>query len=494
MKKWNSFYEYVKVPLQLILVVLIVQNICGFFLSDSFSVYWDFSDTIYQQIALIILNFSTRILEMAPLLIGMQLLYKRFQNFLPSLALLTLVVLNFSFSESFVYSRSSFAALLAPSHLLAAGTLQVIFFSVLVNFIYKLSQSRSKYSFMSFITRDFWFILNFLFVGSISIGLWTFVLPYLISFIEFVVKLIAYDISNPISLFVYGILERVFSLLNISRLIRNPFLFSAAGGAWIDAVGNNYLGDIGIWTAQIAQNIFGTGAGRFITPNYIITIFIVPAIIFSIYQKSKDKIDRKKTFFILLVLSLFSLLGNTLLPLEVLLLFMAPLLLVFHYVYIGMLYALLPILNIFIGYASSNKTVYAMGNIFDFMLYNKINPGNSFIPTIFIVGVLSFITYYLAFSVYYNKFTLDLFQTGKQIAIIEQFIDICGGINNIKMLTNTAFAINISFNDDHLVEFQRLPDIGTIKVTETRFGYSLILGARSFIISKTVLNEMKNRI
>lgn len=491
MKKWNSFYEYVKVPLQLILVILLIQNITGLILSRSFFLYWDISNTIYQDVAQIILNFTTRILEATPLLIGMHLLYKRFNASLPALALLALVVLNYSFSEILIYPNSTFAGLLVPSHLFAAGTTEVLLLGLLVAYFYRVSQSRSKYSFMSFISRDFWFILNIFIFGSVVIGAWMFILPYLLNFSEFIVKLIAYDISNPISLFFYGTLERVFTLLNVSRLIQIPFLFSSAGGAWIDTVGNNFVGDVAIWTAQTSHNIFNTGIGRFITPNYIITLFIVPAIIFSIYQKSKDKIDRKKSLIVLIILSVFSLFGNSLLPIELLLLFMAPTLLIFHYVYVGVLYALLPMLNVFIGYISTNKTVFSVGNLLDLFVYSKHPEISAMLPALISVGVVSFVIYYLVFEIYYNKFALDLFQTGRQETIIAEFVEIIGGLNNIKLLTNTAFAINVRFNDDHLVDFHRLNEVGVIKIRETRFGYCFVMGAGSYIISKSISKQLK---
>lgn len=494
MKRWNSLYDQVRVPLELILIVTIIKTISGLVLSPNFQVYWDIAGTLYASLAQILLNFSSLFLEAAPLIIGLHLLYKQHQHSLPALMLLALVVLNNSFAEVFVYKSSPLASLIIPSNPFGAGTLQVLFLGIFVHYLYKLSLNRSRYSFMSFLSQNVWFIVNSLVLGFFLIGLWILTIPYLLSFSEFVYKLIAYDINNPVSLFFYGLLERLYTLLNVPNLIRQPFLFNAAGGAWIDAVGNNYLGDITIWTAQIAQNVFTGGVGRFITPNYLVTLFIIPAILISIWEKTRDKIERNKSLILVLVLIVLSTFGNTLLPYELFLLFLAPALLIFHYLYLALLYAILPILNVYIGTASTTSGLVAVGNIFDLYVYLKLPVIRQMLGALIGLGIISFIIYYVVFTFYYQQLALDFFQAGRQTQIIQDFIEACGGLSNIKVLTNTPFSLRLSFYDPNLVEFQQLRSLGIFQIKETRYGYIFLLGSGSFALAQQVNRKLKNRI
>ena len=55
------------------------------------------------------------------------------------------------------------------------------------------------------------------------------------------------------------------------------FWFSDMGGRWLNSVGQKFSGDVAIWTAQRQEGISVLTTGTFITPYYVINLFIIPA-------------------------------------------------------------------------------------------------------------------------------------------------------------------------------------------------------------------------
>ena len=98
--------------------------------------------------------------------------------------------------------------------------------------------------------------------GFALVWLWPIVLNLLNTIFDF----IATDITNPMNLFVYGVMDRILADLNLGALMRTLFWYGEQGGTWINNLGVNYMGDVGIWTAQMNSLITPSGVGRLITP------------------------------------------------------------------------------------------------------------------------------------------------------------------------------------------------------------------------------------
>lgn len=491
MKKWNTFYDLIKIPLQILLVALVLQSIGGIIVNNNFVTLFKLEHSFLQPIALVIIQFSTTLIYASPIIFVTHVLYKKTDSSLPSIMFITLLILAHTITEAVN------KPLLIDTNLVLNGILRPgVLFSTILGFVlyftYKKSQERSTYSFLSFLNKDSWFILVSLLVGSLVCYLLALMINPTYQIIQSLVDVIGYDITNPVSLFLYGILEKLFSLLNVGYLIQNPFLFGSLGGTWIDSVSNNYVGDIPIWTAQVGQNIFGTGAGRFITPLYIINLFIIPAIVLAIHFKATDKIERRKTLPLILIVIVISFLGNNSLPIDLLLLFMAPGLFVFHWFYTGLLFGLLQGLNIFIGYASTNQKLVSVGNIFDLLVHVRVPVIQRSVIGIAIIGIISFVIYFYVFKLYYNKFALDPLQTGKKDQIIDDLIESFGGLKNIVLLTNTPFKLIVQFEDENLVEFHIMHKLGVFRITETKIGYHLYMGAESYIVAKLINQKRKH--
>jgi phosphotransferase system glucose/maltose/N-acetylglucosamine-specific IIC component len=197
----------------------------------------------------------------------------------------------------------------------------------------------------------------------------TFVWPMFINFFINIFTFISKDLNNPINLFIYGIVNRLLSIINFSHWMNQLFWFTNLGGSWVDPVGAVHTGDVGMWTAQLARGISGFSSGKLISPYYILNIFAVPAFIMAAFQTYTDKLVHKRLVPFVILAVVMSILFGTLLPIEIFLIFTAPLLFTFHLFFTAILYAVLPMLGVTLGYSfSGNVLVGTPGSIVDLLV------------------------------------------------------------------------------------------------------------------------------
>ena len=92
------------------------------------------------------------------------------------------------------------------------------------------------------------------------------------------------------------------------------------------------------------------------------------------YTIFTDKMEKRRIRLFFLLAILVSLVTGTLLPLELYLLILTPLLFVFHLVVTGALFGIFQSMSVTLGFSYTGSTVTAMpGTLFDFMLYVR-NP------------------------------------------------------------------------------------------------------------------------
>ena len=87
---------------------------------------------------------------------------------------------------------------------------------------YNRSRTRSEYSFFSFISRDTWCVIRTVVLSSIAAVVITVAWPYVVNAIMTAINYISGDTTNPVNLMLYGILERVLSVLNLGTMVRSP--------------------------------------------------------------------------------------------------------------------------------------------------------------------------------------------------------------------------------------------------------------------------------
>ncbi len=509
MRRWHSFLEIFQFPLKLLFIACVMVSISSLFLNSNVGVYWSTENTIVLQVAYFVRSVGNLIITNFPFFVLVKMMARKgsqaVQNEVGIIGYFVFLMTTMYFSvqtlPSMAYS-SLFGLSLTTAKIpgmsgsvqypLQTGLFGALAVGFLARWVYRRSRFKTQYGFFSFVDKNSYAILMMM-VCSFILGLiFSFIWPLGIEMLYDVFDFIASDINNPMNLFVYGILDRLLSVFNLGGMIRYGFWFTELGGSWIDLAGATYVGDVSIWAAQVARSTFPMGYGRFITPYYILNLFAVPGMLISLYTLFTDKIERRRyrLFFVLAVL--ISLLAGTLLPLEIFLLIMAPMLFLIHLLITGCLFGLCQAMNISLGFSYSGNTVAAMpGNLFDLLIYVRTPEAASVVTGIFVLGLAGFLIYFLMTRLYYNVLAVDLFNTGLTKKKVEGFILAVGGLENIKMINASIFRLTVQVQDANLINFDHFQRLGASKVFEVKAGYAIQFGAGSTILKNQISRRMK---
>ena len=361
---------------------------------------------------------------------------------------------------------------------------------------YNSSRNRSEYSFFSFISRDTWCVIRTVVLSSIAAVAVSILWPYVVNAVSAAVNYIASDTTNPMNLILYGMLERAMSVLNLGTMVRSPFWYGSSGGTWISMAGANIAGDVNIWTAQYEAASLSGMTGRFITPYYVINIFAVPGLLLAFQTLQTDKLERRRLRMFYIVVAVISILTGSLLPLEITLLLLCPLLYLFHIAYMGILYGVFQAMHIYLGYTyHGTATVTAMpGTLLEYLSYFQNAAMRNTLLQIAIVGAISFVIYFLMTRLYFKRLALDLFHTGYKDEVIKGTIEAIGGIENIKMIHSGTERLIISLYDADLLDVDKLRALGAVRVMDTKAGYAIGYGARSTMIRIGITDYLKQSV
>ena len=385
---------------------------------------------------------------------------------------------------------------------LSSGTRQVIetglIGSILVayatrfSFIY--SRYRGTYSLFNVFSKDTaGIIYNILFCFVLGIiAAYTF--PILFGYIQRLIDFVGEDLSDPFRIGMYSISDRILSILGLGRIIRYQFWYSSIGGSFSNTLtGQSLLGDVNIWSYIRDNDAYFFGAGRFITPYYVINIFMVPAIFIGILLSVSDRRDR--TYYILPIIFaiVLSILAGNPLPLELLLLVTSPMLLLFYLTGVGLVSGYLVSTETFLGFVSnSQNTITAMPGSFADYIINIRNI--NLIPAlrmIFIVGVVAFIAC-LAVTVFYNYFlAFDPLNSDKSKKLIDNIIAICGGKENVINCNSGLYKIKVKLENPEHFNVEKIQELDDILILESREGLDFELGTASFAIARRINKLIK---
>ncbi|MPM98217.1 PTS system glucoside-specific EIICBA component [bioreactor metagenome] len=287
-------------------------------------------------------------------------------------------------------------------------------------------------------------------------------------------------------------MDRVLSVFGLGSFIRQPFWYGSLGGSWINMVGESVVGDVSIWTTMVAQNLVPSTAGRFITPYYVLNMFAVPGLIWAVYSIYTDKMEKRRIRLFFILATLVSILMGTLLPLEIALILICPLLFVFHIMYTGMLFGLFQAAKVALGFSyTGNVTVALPGNLFEFLNFARNANYSHVIYTILIVGVASFLIYFLVTRIYFKYLALDLFNSGSSRRYVDTTIEAMGGTANIKMLHASINRLTIQVFDNSNLKLSMLSELGATRIVETRAGYSIDFGSGSTMIKRGIEKQLR---
>ena len=368
----------------------------------------------------------------------------------------------------------------------------LVAFATRISFIF--SRHRGNYSITNILQKDtagiFYNIILCFFCGVlISYGY-----PFVYTYIQKAITFIATDLTDPFRIGLYSVLDRVLSILGIGKVIRNPFWFTSLGGSIQNAAtGQSILGDVDLW-AYVKDN-FSTyvGAGRFITPYYVINMFIIPGYYIGTLLSISDRKERNALIITYIGAILVSVIAGNPLPVELLMMFTSPIVLLFYLALVGVASLVLVSRGAFLGFETiTTNTAVAMPGSFPDFIVNARNVNlSTTLWTITIVGIVALIIMTGFVMIYYRVLAFDFANTGKGDAIVKNTIEAVGGKDNIISAQSGLFKLNIYLNNPELVSIEKVQEVGPKKVTETRDGISFEFGTSSYAIGKKINRRIR---
>ena len=226
--------------------------------------------------------------------------------------------------------------------------------------------------------------------------------------------------TGYVGTFLFGVIERILMPFGLQNVFSLPLMYTKTGGEMI-AGGTSIQGFQNMFLHHLtdpATKRFSVNYTRFMTGKYLFMMFGLPAASLAMYNAASK--DRKKFIAGLLFSASFvSFLVGFTEPLELLLLFTAPLLYVIHIILAGLSFVAMQIMNITTGVSFS-------GGLVDYYLFGVLQgQAKTGFTAIIPLGIAYFIIYYLLFRILISKFNLktlgreNIVQYDKEIKVEE---------------------------------------------------------------------------
>lgn len=512
MKDWRGIFEIVRFPIEVVFIGMLLLGIGNLLTNSVFGIVYLIENDIVKMIAEVLYKTGQFLIVNFPLLFLIRWVTRKngstitvisviagYITFLVTTMLFTRTDLSstaFYSTFGISLSKSSVSSLTGTRYPLQTGLLGSFAISFVTLLAYNQSRKRNEYGFFTFVSKESVCIIRTIFYSFLVGIVFSYVWPYLVLFTNQIISFISVDTTNPVNLSLYGILDRLYSTFNLGSLIRTPFWYNANGGSWIGLTGNVAQGDVNVWTAQVFSSSITGQAGRFITPYYILNIFAIPGMIWGMYSMQKNPFQKGRSRLVCIIATLISLVSGSLLPMELVLLFLSPVLYLLHLGCTGILYALLQILHIYLGYNNSDTlTVSALpGTLPEFIAYCTNPDLQMTIIYIATIGVVTAFLYFFMTRFYFKHMAVDIFRTGDLKRITEGTLKAFGGIENIKATSSDCFILYVTLYDATKLDTDRLKRLGASKVVETRMGYEIYYGGSSTMIQKQLEQTRRDSV
>lgn len=510
MRNWHSLFNLLKLPIQLVFIGVILIGFGNLVTNPVFGLSNIVESEYVVAFAEMIARIGQFIVVNFPILFLIRLTTRKGGNAASIASAITgyvaFLVATIYFARrdlpSNAYSsilgisvfNSSISTLVNTTSLpLQTGLVGVTLVALVTLISFSSSKGRNEYSLFPSISKELLcFIktvgLSILLGIAVSFG-WT----YFIAFTQKLVHFIEVDVSNPVNLGLYGIADRLYSVMNLGTLIKQPFWYSANGGSWITISGLSVSGDVSIWTSQIMANSVNGMTGHFITPYYILNIFAIPGMIWSIYTVYSDKEERRRRLLFFIFATVVSLLSGTLLPLELMLLFLAPILFFMHIAMTSVIFITCQALHVYLGYYTNTSYISTAmpGTLLELINYMRYPSLTRNVVYVLVLGMIFFCVYFVMTKIYFNKLALDVFKTGYRETVIKEIIKATGGIENIRGVEANLSDLYISVHDASKFDVARIKRLGAIKIYENKAGYLISLGTSSNMVKDGIEKEMR---
>lgn len=370
----------------------------------------------------------------------------------------------------------------------------LVAYATRVSFIF--SRHRGVYSLANILAKDTaGLIYNIMICFLLGVAS-AYAFPIFYAYVQRAIVFISEDLLDPFRLGFYTVIERVSSILGIGNIIRYPFWFTSFGGSYSNSLtGQSVLGDVNIWTYIQDNDVSYYGAGRFITPYYVINMFMIPAFYIGTLLSMSDRNDRQGMILPVIFGTMLSIIAGNPLPAEMVMLFTSPGLLMIYLLMTGLVSGVLVNYGAFLGFASSsvNTAVAMPGSFADFI----INVRNiNLIPAlrmILLVGLVAFMLFFFATLAYYRYFAFDFPVTGRGEEFVDKIIAASGGLDNIARSGSGLFRLKVDIINPEKIAVEKVRDLDDVVISETRRGLLLDLGTSSAIIAHRINRRLAKR-
>ncbi len=323
-------------------------------------------------------------------------------------------------------------------------------------------------------------------------GFLTFWYPYAAQLLDLLMEFISNNSSNPVCMFIYGVLERILEVLGLQDTLHQSFWFGTYGGSWTDVNGVTYLGDVNIWTAQIAQDSLAIGTGKYTTAYYLINMVLVPAVGIGLIVQYSNKLQRRKNVPLIVLLVLVSLFSGAVVPLEYLVIIVSPILFFILTIVSGIVYAASAVLRIYIGYNFTGTVHTATPGTLLSFIENIGYLSVENIRNLIILAVAVFLFTILIVIFYYRVLAFEFLDRKKQKMRTKEIIQALGGIDNIRLIDSSPFSFFATVYDGNEVDQDAILALGASSVTETFFYFDIHFGPSSIAIASRIKKLVKD--
>lgn len=507
MKRIMNIYESVRISIRITFLGFILIAFGFLIQNESVNIFYTFKNAFILMLAEGSLKLGQSIIVNLPLVFMLNIVCKRTNSAYP--VLLSLVGYFAFLISTSLFSPTNLGSTAYSTGLginsifnttfndvrypLELGLITSFVVGYIVRFCFIRSRHRSTLSVLGFLHKDTAGLIYTIVLCTLAgIGI-SYLWPILYTNIQRIIRYISMDIHDPIRIGTYGVVDRLLSIFSLGNIIRQPFWYTSLGGSLQTLSGTSIIGDVNIWqyTKEVITNY--EGAGRFITPYYVINIFVIPAFIFGSFVCINEKGQRSKLFIPVLGFMLMSIICGNPLPYELFALFTAPLLLVLYLVIIFIIFFVLSHFGIYLGSnIVSNSTVTAMpGSLPDFVInLRDFNYSNTLLKIV-IVGFIAGFVCFLVTIIYYRLLAFDLTKSGNSDDFSQNIISAVGGKDNIVRCGASVLRICIHLKDLEQVNIEEIQDLRIKRVSETNYGIDIECGTSAYIISNKINKLIK---
>lgn len=507
MKKITKIYDSSKIAIRISFFGFLLVAFGFLIKNDSVNIFYTFKNAFILLMAEGALKLGTTIIANLPMIFMLNIVCKRANSGYPVVLAIVgyfaFLISTMLFSPTTLTSTAYSTGLGINSifnvsnsgtkYPLETGLIGSFIVGYITRISYIRSRHRNTYSILGFLNKDSaGIIYNVVFCGLAGIAI-AYLWPIAFNYLQTLIAYISKDLLDPLRIALYGVLDRILSILSLGNIIRQPFWYTALGGSLQTISGQSIMGDVNIW--NYVKNIANdyVGAGRFITPYYVINMFMTPAILLGMLASFSDKQERKKFILPFIAGCLMSIVCGNPLPTELVLLFTSPLLLFIYIVFVGLVFYFLSFFGIYLGSSIiPGSVVTAMpGNFPDYIINLRNVNYISSLGKIALVGVIVFILMFAIATLYYRFFAYDLARTGKAKDFASRVVKACGGSANISFAGSGLFKVCVHLNDLEKYDLEQLKALEVRQLNETKDGIEIECGASAFIIANRINRIIK---